>query len=539
MADNFFIINNQGKGTLTGINPSNLIPLTSNSGNSNSGTGSTATDTYVTGGTYNAGTATFKNNTGGTFTVSGFNTSGGSGSTLITLSKAALDTAISASTLTPGQQYKITGVDSGLYGGTDILIKAATTNKLELAGSGLFYNPQYDQTKAGYGIWTTNMEGTFSSITGVFASGETITANNGATAKFIGDGLLNYSTGNWGTATSITGSTSSAIANVSGFTSPSYAISSKIIWGGKHWTNVAGNIGVATDMYTLNSEWTVVAFNTTNYNVEIDSIEYDYVHDMIVRRKDKWNNEVIASWEWIVESTSVAGYGYGHPVKDFQWGNGPVNFNTTSIYQGVQGNMVKDSYMGNLNSKAAYTWFNTLNNNTSIYNNIYSSDSYLANNIFNLNSVLSNNILTNKSYIYGNVLNNGSFTTNSLTKSSVFYNNILYNGVLDNNTINNFSAIYNNNFNNSELINTNITNTSSINNNTFNNNTSFKVSNLLNNKIIQNLTTSGLQDGPYNLSASTIIFGTYDKVSQTRQDGTAIITYYNNSNNLAIAKITD
>jgi len=39
------------------------------------------TDVRVTGGTYNAGTATFTNNTGGTFTVTGFNTGGSTGLT--------------------------------------------------------------------------------------------------------------------------------------------------------------------------------------------------------------------------------------------------------------------------------------------------------------------------------------------------------------------------------------------------------------------------------------------------------------------------
>ena len=38
------------------------------------------TDVFVTGGTYTAGTATFTNNTGGTFSVSGFTTGGTSSS---------------------------------------------------------------------------------------------------------------------------------------------------------------------------------------------------------------------------------------------------------------------------------------------------------------------------------------------------------------------------------------------------------------------------------------------------------------------------
>ncbi len=50
------------------------------SGFSEGGSGSTGPDTYITGGTYSNGTATFTNNTGGTFSVSGFS-EGGSGST--------------------------------------------------------------------------------------------------------------------------------------------------------------------------------------------------------------------------------------------------------------------------------------------------------------------------------------------------------------------------------------------------------------------------------------------------------------------------
>lgn len=45
------------------------------------------TDTYVTGGTYSSGTATFTNNTGGTFNVTGF-TTGGTGGDLYTNSAA-------------------------------------------------------------------------------------------------------------------------------------------------------------------------------------------------------------------------------------------------------------------------------------------------------------------------------------------------------------------------------------------------------------------------------------------------------------------
>lgn len=45
---------------------------------------SSGTEVYVTGGTYSSGTATFRNNTGGTFTVTGFGVGGGSGGASIT-----------------------------------------------------------------------------------------------------------------------------------------------------------------------------------------------------------------------------------------------------------------------------------------------------------------------------------------------------------------------------------------------------------------------------------------------------------------------
>ena len=49
-----------------------------------------------------------------------------------------------------------------------------------------------------------------------------------------------------------------------------YTASDKVIWGGKVWENINGNLGSATasDIFTLDqTEWTGVAFNDTDYNV--------------------------------------------------------------------------------------------------------------------------------------------------------------------------------------------------------------------------------------------------------------------------------
>lgn len=80
-------------------------------------------DTYVTGGTYNAGTAVFTNNTGGTFSVTGFSTGGGGGSTTFTGG-----TVTGPTTFTNG----LTANTITKSGGTvnDILLANGTTKKV-------------------------------------------------------------------------------------------------------------------------------------------------------------------------------------------------------------------------------------------------------------------------------------------------------------------------------------------------------------------------------------------------------------------------
>jgi hypothetical protein len=64
------------------------------------------TDIRVTGGTYSNGTATFNNNTGGTFNVTGFTTNGGS--QFLNITYSGLVSAITGSTLSAGTYYLIT-----------------------------------------------------------------------------------------------------------------------------------------------------------------------------------------------------------------------------------------------------------------------------------------------------------------------------------------------------------------------------------------------------------------------------------------------
>ena len=65
------------------------------------------------------------------------------------------------------------------------------------------------------------------------------------------------------------------------------------------WTNVNGNIGASVDVLNLDAEWTKNVYDTTNYNIAYDVIEYDYANDMIIRRYEKESNAHIVTGKQI------------------------------------------------------------------------------------------------------------------------------------------------------------------------------------------------------------------------------------------------
>jgi len=129
-----------------------------------------------------------------------------------TKTKAEIDALIAGNDLVAGALYEITGVhptlyDDGTTSGTTIILKAISENVLETQGTGIFYNPKYNQAVDGFGIWDNKMYGTFSTIVGTFdyQNKETVTADNGATGILLADGMIQYVSGNWSSAISITG----------------------------------------------------------------------------------------------------------------------------------------------------------------------------------------------------------------------------------------------------------------------------------------------------------------------------------------------
>lgn len=353
-----------------------------------------------------------------------FNGGGGGGGTpLITKTKSEIDSLISSNGLVPGQFYKVTGVDVPLYGGTDIIMQAATNNQLALQGHGIFYTPKYDQEMLGYNVWSKNILYTALFDEGAFNVGEMVelrdlSDNVLGTATFRNQGLLEWisgSTADW-TAPSGTnyihgvGSNHNAGEfNVTNFPASINPIGGDLtIWGGRVWSS-AGGTGNSIDQFTLDANWNLVSYNVNDYNISIDVIHYDYEHDVIISRKDKYDNEVSFNY-------AILDYG-NNPIKAFQWGNG-YSFD---YGKGVSGCKVLDgSYFECINFRGQWLWDIKLTNESRILgvtfegNNSEMGYCTLSNlsqmyNIINVNCVIEYINITENSQVYNLNLNVGQF----------------------------------------------------------------------------------------------------------------------------------
>jgi hypothetical protein len=320
-------------------------------------------------------------------------------STLTIVTYSEITGLTSTGSLIPGNFYMITDADPNLYsGGTNIILQAISYSGLSLQGQGIFYTPPYDKNVVGFNVW--------------------------------------YSGG-------------------------TYIATDKVFWGGYVWENINGNVGTSLDIYTLDlTEWNFIPYDTTNYNVSIDTIEYDYSNDAIIYRKDKYDNEVSTSYGNIVQLINGL-TPYPHPIKSFQWGNGSDNPFTSG---GTSFNKVYDSVLECINFRGYSISYNTLNTFSVIQNNIFEEFSgglgfidynylnlsliesntfsgltYIANNnLYNSSNISFNNIY-NESYIIQNILyNQGYISYNNLDLQSVIQINFIVNGGI------NYNNLYNN-----------------------------------------------------------------------------------------------
>lgn len=310
----------------------------------------------------------------------------GGGSSLIEVTKAELTTAINAGTLIPGSFYKITGagtsdVDNAIQeGGNTIILQAATTSSIHQKGIGLFWNPNYynPNTDMGeYSVWDNSLKlRTDRSITGAFFDMEEtincdapsnvvlrpniiddfaiVTLTDYTTLSYFSDSA-NYPIPFNSSNTDISGDFIQAVEL------PAYAEGNKVIWGGRVWTNLNGNVGSSTSRWNLNPEdWEKISYNTTDYNLVADIIEYDYENDRISYRKDVEHEVEVSSNNW--ESD-----GSVNDIREFPWGHpdiysvsladsstvGLVNFDNTNSIDRLylkSGSRFEANYWGKYNS---------------------------------------------------------------------------------------------------------------------------------------------------------------------------------------------
>lgn len=269
-------------------------------------------------------------------TIVGGGGSGG-GSPIVATTKSIMDGWIQNGSLTIGQFYKISGVHASLYGGTDIILQAASEITLSKQGLGLFYNPRYDNPASPSGgthyfVWNNTDRISISGTTGYFAFDEPIIGSQGQTGLLVGVPGTSTMTfvsvsGNWATTSFVTGQTSGAVAAfVSYISAATYNINDKVIWGNSVWINITGAVGSTADanppnkqLYLDTTNWALVNFNPTDYDLVADEIEYEYEFDNISYRKNN-SNEVTSNYDWF--STNAWGY---NNINRFPWGNPNVS----------------------------------------------------------------------------------------------------------------------------------------------------------------------------------------------------------------------
>jgi hypothetical protein len=271
------------------------------------------------------------------------------------------------------------------------------------------------------------MEGSFSNILGTFTTNETVTAQNGATATYLAEGFLKWVSGDWSAAVEIGGA--SGTCEVFDFVSPSYAEGEIVHWGGKSWKNLNSNVGINIDKYTLDSEWELIPFNEIDYNVYVDEIQYDFENDMIIYRKDRYNN--------VVSFTKQVDFIYSeNPIKNFQWGCGETAL-TSGI--GLHHITVINSLFQTINFRGYYIKNIVVTNRSTVQNLIFYTNAYLEEmsiDYSNFDSViLKNNFGLYKVTLKGASLNSILFNCVSIISCTIY-------GAMQ--SINSNSGIYDN-----------------------------------------------------------------------------------------------
>ena len=389
---------------------------------------------------------------------------GGGGSVeIIDITYADMETALSGSTLTPGQFYRITDAS-----GTDLgfICQAIRENEITVNGQGGYLNADfqgvgdYGNTPETFneqkGIWRTSFEAVTIAYTnlsgGTFAVGDTITGGNtGATATIVTDNGSSEMTA-YMTSPGTAFDGSEMLDNGSGVTadmdgaagSPEIVLGDVVIWNLLHYQLTddmllnGDNPENNTDAYTLLDKETYPETYVTAWDIS----EFDFENNWLQYRQDLLGNLIRYS-----NGIDDQNFGYGFSIIPFfQWGNadwyGNIS-NDGAIYQpnsaeiGISGNVfypgafyADNNYYGShfFQNNVLYGFsehrFNTFYDNTSFRANTQNGSAFFNSNTLRDNNSASNNTLFQGSVMTGIVIGAQASPANSLS------DNILENGAV-------------------------------------------------------------------------------------------------------------
>jgi hypothetical protein len=351
--------------------------------------------------------------------------------------KAEIDYLVTNNLLVPGAFYHIMDVDLFLYGGTEIVIQANSVHTFNDTAMGLFYNPKYDQSVNGYGIYDD---------TATYAQGDTAIWG-GLVITFANvSGIGNMSAYNqqydkW----TFPGKFKIFVDDASVFTAGEIVYDNDL---GSAYSILITEVG---DNYIIVSSppiflaFATVLSNGSNtasiesielheafysdliYNAVWDEITYDYAHDFISSRKDNAGNAVEQTWNnyklWYGENPTW------RAIAGFQWGNEYAYNADFGTDVGMYGNKITDSYVEVINFTLrsftnnifeSSTFYNNIFDRIggSIFYNIFLNFSYVQNVQF-IDSLSFNRNVFNDSYLLNSVIDSINFTNNTLNNSGI------------------------------------------------------------------------------------------------------------------------
>ena len=174
---------------------------------------------------------------------------------------------------------------------------------------------------------------------------------------------------------------------------------------------IYGNIGTSVDILNLDAEWTKNVYDTTNYNIAYDVIEYDYANDMIIRRFEKESNvDVKCSKSQYDMFVGGNGFTY-HSISVQQFGNA-LN---TSSFKGQINIICENGYNESVNFSGAIQ-----------FNLIFESGASQGNLTFGSNAFQQNLAFGSGAYQQNLAFGSGAYQYNLAFGSNAYQNYLTF-----------------------------------------------------------------------------------------------------------------